>query len=372
MLIVPDLLWTEGALRPGLAVEVTAGRVARLRPANGARPDHAPHLLIPGPTDLQVNGGGGTMLNDAPTPDGLARIAAAHRRRGTGEILATLITDAPGILDRAVEAMLAARGIPGLLGLHLEGPAISPERRGTHAADHVRPLDAHLIGAVSRLRRAGWPVLVTLAPERADPSRLRELAATGAVISAGHSAADAATFRDALSRGVTCVTHLFNAMEQMQSRAPGLLGAAILSEAFCGIIADGHHVAPEMLRIALAARPRPDRTFLVSDAMATVGGPDRFDLYGRPVTMQDGRLVNAEGNLAGAHLDMVAAMRHAWRDLGVSLDRAVAMATDIPRAALGLPPIRLAPGLPLGRLTALDAELRHVPFPESSGAYTSG
>ncbi len=372
MLIAPDLLWVDGALRQGRAVELEAGHVVRVGTAGAARPDLAPHLLIPGPTDLQVNGGGGAMLNDAPAPETLARIAAAHHRRGTGEVMATLITDAPDILDRTVEAMLAARGTPGLLGLHLEGPAIAPERRGTHAARHIRPLDGHLIGAVRRLRRAGWPVMVTLAPERADPARLAELAATGAVISAGHSAADAEAFRAALSRGVRCVTHLYNAMAQMQSRAPGLLGAAILSQAHCGIIADGHHVAPEMLRLALAARPRPDRTFLVSDAMATVGGPDRFTLYGQEITLSGGRLINAEGNLAGAHLDMVTALANIHRLAGAPLDRAVAMATDIPRAALGLPPVAIAAGLPLHRLTALDAELRHLPLPGRDRPYTSG
>ncbi len=364
MLIAPHLLWRNGALHKGCAVEVRGGRIAAFHPAGAcaARADLAPHILIPGPTDLQVNGGGGTMLNGDPTSAGLARIAAAHRRAGTGEILATLITDAPERLDRTVEAMLGARDIPGLLGLHLEGPAIAETRRGTHAADHVRPLDRPFLSAVRRLTEAGWPVLVTLAPERADPGRLAELAATGAVISAGHSAATAAQFRHSLSHGVGCVTHLFNAMDPMRSREPGLLGAAILSEAYCGVIVDGHHVAPDMLRIALAARPRRDRTFLVSDAMATVGGPDRFEIYGRTIALDGGRLVNDEGNLAGAHLDMVTAMGNAHRMLGLPLDLVVAMATDIPRAALGLAPVKIAPGLALSRLTALDADLRLVPI----------
>ncbi len=364
MLIAPGLLWEGGALRPGRAVRLSRGRVAEVGPAASAVPDLAPHLLIPGPTDLQVNGGGGTMLNGDPTPEGLARIAAAHRSLGTGEILATLVTDAPEVMDRAVDAMLAARGTPGLLGLHLEGPAIAPARRGTHAARHVRPLDDRVVDGVARLREAGWPVMVTLAPERADPARLARLARTGAVISAGHSEADAEGFRAAMAAGVTCVTHLFNAMEQMRSRAPGLLGAAILSDAYCGIIADGHHVAPEMLAIALAARPRPDRTFLISDAMATVGGPPRFTLYGRTIALQDGRLVNDEGNLAGAHLDMATALRAAHLDLGLSMERAVAMATDIPRAAMGLDPVRIAPGLAVDRMTALGPDLRPVPMPD--------
>jgi len=360
MLIAPDRLWTGGRLCAGMAVEVARGTVAAVRPLGGDTPDLTPHLLIPGPTDLQVNGGGGALFNADPTPATLETIVAAHRRLGTGEILATLITDTPGVMEAAVDAAIAARDMPGLLGLHLEGPHIAAARRGTHAAAHIRPLDARTVAQVTRARRAGLPVMVTLAPEETGAAVLSDLLATGAIVSAGHSAADAATARAAFAAGITCVTHLFNAMAPMTSRAPNLLGAAILSDAHCGLIADGHHVSWEMIRLALSARPRPDRTFLVSDAMATVGGPDRLTLYGQKIRLDRGRLINAEVNLAGAHLDMATALGNLHRMAGVPLATAVAMATDIPRRAVGLAPLDPAPGLPLARLTALDAGLRPV------------
>ena len=359
MLIAPDLLWRDGALRRGQGVRLEAGTIASVGPLGGT-PDLTPHLLMPGPTDLQVNGGGGTMLNSDPTPEGLARIVAAHRALGTGEIMATVITDAPEVMEAAAEAVIAAR-LPGLLGLHIEGPHIAPERRGTHAPEHVRPLDRRTLRLAKRLRGAGVPVMLTLAPERSDPALMRRLAAAGVVLSAGHSAATAEEMRSALENGVSCVTHLYNAMPPMTGRAPGLLGAAILSNAFAGLIADGIHVSWDMIRIALAARP-PGRTFAVSDAMATVGGPDRFTLYGRSIELRGGALVNSEGNLAGAHLDMRTALANLHRRAGLSLAAAVAMTTDIPRAAMRLPPHEIAAGVETSRLLALDADLHPMPL----------
>ena len=359
MLIAPDHLWLDGGLRAGMAVRVEDGVVAWVGPVDRARPDLTPHLLMPGPTDLQVNGGGGTMLNSDPTPEGLKRIVAAHRRRGTAEIMATVITDRPEVTEAAAEAVLAAHGIPGLLGLHIEGPHIAPERRGTHDPDHIRPLDERTVRLVERLRAGDVPVMLTLAPERSDPGLMRRIAASGAVLSAGHSAATADETRAALGAGVTCFTHLFNAMPPMTSRAPGILGAAILSDAFAGIIADGVHVSWDMIRLALAAR-RPGRTFVVSDAMATVGGPDAFELYGQTIRLRDGELVNAEGHLAGAHVDMVRSLANLCGHAGVPLAEAVAMTTDIPRAAMRLAPRRIAPGLDAEWLLSLDANLERV------------
>lgn len=357
MIIAPRYLWQDGVLHQGRALVVERGRLVGLRDAQGATPDVRPHLVMPGCTDLQVNGGGGVMFNDNPTPEGLARIVDAHRRKGTAEIMATVITDHPETTAAAADAVASAWGMPGLMGLHIEGPHIAPERKGTHDADRIRPLDRRTCDLVARLRAQDIPVMLTLAPERADPALLDDVLGTGAVVSIGHSAATAAQTRDALNRGVTCFTHLYNAMPPMTSRDPGLLGTAILSEAYCGLIADGIHVDWDMLRLALAARPRADRTFLVSDAMATVGGPDHFDLYGQRIHVKDGALINAEGLLAGAHLDMVTALANIHRHAGVPLTRAVAMATDVPRAAMGLPPRGIAEGQDIDTILALDEAL---------------
>ena len=358
MLIAPRLAWSGGILAEGLVVEVEGGAVARVRPAAGETPDAAPHLLMPAPTDLQVNGGGGVLLNDEPTAGGMRAIAAAHRARGTGRLLPTLISDAPEVMEAAVEAAIACAGADGVEGLHLEGPHIAPARRGAHDAAHIRPLDGRTMAALRRLRAAGVPVLLTLAPERVDPAALGEVAAMGVVVSAGHSEATAEEARAAFAAGVAGVTHLFNAMPPMLSRAPGLVGAAIGSQAWCGIIADGHHVAWEMLALAIRARPRQGRTVLVSDAMPSVGGPDRFALGGREVRLEDGRLTDEAGTLAGAHLDMLTAVANLHHHAGVPLASAVAMATDAPRAAMRLPPLALAPGTALADLAALGEDLR--------------
>ncbi|MBF9030883.1 amidohydrolase family protein [Rhodobacterales bacterium HKCCE3408] len=363
MLIAVDHLWSGSRMQDGLALETGNGAVTAIRPLGADTPDREVHLVTPALTDLQVNGGGGVLVNSDPTPDGLRAIAAAHAGLGTGAILPTVITDAPEVMEAAAEAAIAVRGEPGQLGLHIEGPHIAPARRGTHAAEHVRPLDERTVALVERLRAADVAVMITLAPERADPALLARLVASGAVVSAGHSAATADEARAAFASGVSCVTHLYNAMEPMTSRAPNLLGAALVSEVFAGIIADGMHVSWDMVRIALRARPRPGLTFAVSDAMATVGGPDSFTLYGREIRVKDGALVNAEGALAGAHVDLATSLGNLVRHAGVPLAEACAMCTDTPRAVLGLTAQEIAPGTRLADLTAFDTGLARIDWP---------
>ncbi len=361
MLISADLTYLEGALLPNFALETDGARVTALRPLKpGEKADRHLRVLAPGLTDLQVNGGGGVLLNTTPTPEGLRAIRAAHLGLGTSAIMPTLITDAPEVMEAAADAVIATKGEPGLLGLHIEGPHIAPARKGTHDADHIRPLDARTMAVLRRLRAADIPVILTLAPEASDPELMREAAALGVVLSAGHSMATAAETRAGIENGVTMFTHLYNAMPQIQSRNPGIIAAAILSECYIGMIADGIHVDWDALRLALAARPRPDRSFLVSDAMPTVGGPDHFTLYGQEIHVEDGRLVNAAGNLAGAHVSLLDCVLRLHQNTGLPLGYALAMATDIPRRAIGLKPERIAPGMALNELVALDHDLALV------------
>jgi N-acetylglucosamine-6-phosphate deacetylase len=283
-------------------------------------------------------------------------IAAAHRRFGTVALMPTVITDAAAVLERAVEAALQARGDAGIAGLHIEGPHIDPARKGTHAPEHVRPFEPRTLEHVRRLRAAGVAVMVTLAPEAVTAAQIAALAATGAVVSLGHTDATAEATRAALAAGASCFTHLFNAMSPMLNRAPGVTGAAINSTAHAGIICDGIHVADEMVGLALRARPLPDRMFLVSDAMATVGGPDSFTLYGRTIRLRDGRLVNAEGSLAGAHTTMAASLQRLIRVVGVAPDAALRMATSIPAAVAGQPGLGGLDGRLAEDLVILDAD----------------
>ncbi|MFD2236901.1 N-acetylglucosamine-6-phosphate deacetylase [Aureimonas populi] len=360
-LIAPEHIWIEGGLRTGLAVEMAAGRVARIRPlAEGEVPTSRPHLMMPACTDLQVNGSGGVMLNDGPSPETIARIIAAQRARGTGWVLPTLITSAPAQIAAAADAVIEAWGLPGLAGLHLEGPHINVERKGTHDPRHIRPMDEATLAALERLRAAGIPVMLTLAPEIVPPGTIARIAEMGVIVSAGHTAASPAQAKAGLSAGVSCFTHLFNAMPPMTSRAPGVVATAINSEAYCGIIADGIHVDWAMLALACAARPVPGRMFLVSDAMATVGGPDHFTLYGERIELRGGALVNAAGALAGAHIDMLASLGNMVRHAGLPLEAAVAMACDNPNRAMGLTPPAIEPGRALDELVMLDAALERT------------
>lgn len=360
--LLPDAIHDGTRLRPGAALGVAGGRSLTLA---AAPPPDAPvarlaGTLTPGFLDLQVNGGGDALLNNDQSPQTLHRMAAAHRRFGTVGILPTVITDAPEVLARAVEAVLAAhaesRPDRGLLGLHIEGPHLSLPRRGTHAAEWIRPFEPATLAHVRRLRDAGIFVKITVAPETTSPQDVARLAATGAVVSIGHSDATAADVRALLEAGATCFTHLFNAMSPMLNRAPGVTGACINSTAWAGIICDGIHVADEMVGLALRARPLPGRMFLVSDAMSTVGGSGHFRLYGQDVWLREGRLVNAEGSLAGAHVTMAEGLRRLIARVGASPETALDMAVAAPARLIGRPELATPEGRDLADLLLLDTD----------------
>jgi len=353
--IAPDLLFDGETLRRGLALPVTegvTGAPVALAEAPTAQP--LPGILTPGFVDLQVNGGGGVLLNQTPTPEGMAAIAAAHRRLGTAAILPTLITDAPEVLDRAASAAIAAKGQKGIAGLHIEGPHIAAARRGTHAERFIRPLDARTLDTVQSLRAHGVRVLITLAPEACAPGQIAALAAMGAVVSIGHSDTTADHVRAAIAEGAGCFTHLFNAMSPLLHRAPGVVGAALNSRVPAGIICDGIHVADELVGLAIRARPAPDLMFLVSDAMPTVGGPDRFRLYDMDLHLDHGRLVNTEGSLAGAHVTMADSVARLVSAVGVPLETALRMAVTTPARVIGAPALASIAGRPLDEINHLD------------------
>ncbi len=293
-------------------------------------------ILAPAFVDLQVNGGGGVLFNDATDRAGLTRIAQAHADLGTGGFLPTLITDTPEKTRAAIDAVAdtIASGRVDILGLHLEGPHISVPRKGAHDAALIRPMtdadEAVLIDAAVRLPN----LMVTLAPEIVAPERIRRLAEAGVIVSLGHSDADAATVRHAAAAGARAVTHLFNAMSQLQGRSPGLVGAMLADTRLsAGLIADGIHVDPDSIRVALNARP--DGVFLVTDAMATLGSEiDRFTLNGREIRLSGNRLTLTDGTLAGAHVSLPQSIRFLVESLGLDLAVALGMATRLPARVL--------------------------------------
>lgn len=305
--------------------------------ARGAvRHDLGGRFLVPGFVDCQVNGGGGVLFNAAPNVATIRRIAGAHRRFGTTGFLPTLISDDAEVMRAAIDAVAQAlrEGVPGVLGIHLEGPFLAPERKGVHDAAKFRVPDAGLIELIASL--GPGRTLLTVAPERVPPDVIAQLSARGVIVSIGHTAATYAMTRAALDAGARGFTHLFNAMSPLQSREPGVVGAALEDgQSWCGLVLDGEHVHPAAAHIALAAKPR-GKVMLVTDAMPPVGSDDKsFELYGERIEVRDGVLRSATGALAGSCLDMATAVRNAVRLLGLPLDEAVRMASTYPATFLG-------------------------------------
>ncbi|ESQ87487.1 N-acetylglucosamine 6-phosphate deacetylase [Asticcacaulis sp. AC460] len=324
----------------------TIVEIGDVRP-RGEVVDVAGGYLLPGFIDTQVNGGGGVLFNDETTSDGIAAIARAHRAYGTTALLPTLISDELSVIDsamRAVEKAIAA-GVPGVVGIHIEGPFISKQRKGIHNPEMFRTLDAESKALLKSLK-AG-KTLVTLAPENCTPEDIKELADAGVIIAAGHTNATYDQTVTALRAGVTGFTHLFNAMSPLTHRAPGVVGAALEDlDSYCGLIADGRHVDWAVLRIALRAKPI-DRFMLVTDAMPTVGSDTKtFVLNGQTIHVEGGVCVGPDGTLAGSDLDMATALRNTVEKVGILIEQAAIMAAGAPAAFLGLQAARgsLVPG----------------------------
>jgi N-acetylglucosamine-6-phosphate deacetylase len=329
--------------RDGMAVLVRGKRIVAIvadndpRLADAQRHDLHGHLLLPGFIDVQVNGGGGLLFNDAPTVETLRGIAAAHRKYGTTGMLPTLITDTADKMREALAAVDDAieQRVPGVLGIHVEGPFLATARKGIHNAQLFRHPDHDDIEALVAPHRGA--VMLTLAPDEVSPVAITRLSEAGVIVVAGHTAADYATTRAALDAGICGFTHLYNAMTPLSTRDPGVVGAALDDpHSWCGLIVDGHHVHPATLRIAIAAKAR-GKCVLVTDAMPPVGSdkPD-YVLNGQTIIMRDGICQNEAGVLAGSGLDMASAVRNTVQMLGLPLAEASRMASSYPAAWVGL------------------------------------
>ena len=322
-------------LDQGRIVDIVAESDTRCRAAQ--RYDLQGQLLLPGFIDSQVNGGGGVLFNDAPSVETIGAIGAAHRRFGTTGFLPTLISEDLDVVARAIAAVQAAiqAGVPGVLGIHIEGPFLNEARKGVHDPAKFRELDASAVGLLASLR--GGKTLVTLAPEMTTPEIIQSLVKAGVVVSAGHTNATYAEVAAALQHGLTGFTHLFNAMSQLTGREPGVVGAALDDpNSWCGIIVDGEHTSPVVLRIALRSK-RHDRFMLVTDAMPGVGtNQTSFNLQGRKITVSGAVCVDEDGRLAGSNIDMASCVRNAVKLLQLPLPEAVRMATLHPAEFLGI------------------------------------
>lgn len=336
----PAMVFDGERMRGDMALRIEGGRIAAVAHATESFDDapcwRSECIACPAFVDLQVNGGGGALFNNEPTPAALATIAAAHRLGGTGAWLPTLLTSTQAVMEQAAEAVLEAYGQHGVAGIHIEGPHISPDFRGAHALDLIRPYDEHTRGLVRRLRERNIPVILTLAPERLPPGALRELVAMGVRVSIGHSGASERETRAALEEGASLFTHLFNGMPPLRTKNVGMTGVALDSSAWCGVIADGWHVDDTMLRLVVRAKRSAGTVFAVTDAMPTTHGPPEFELYGAKIRLREGRLIDARGSLAGVHIDMIGTLRRLVRNVELPLETALAMVTSIPARAAGL------------------------------------
>jgi N-acetylglucosamine-6-phosphate deacetylase len=297
-------------------------------------------MLVPGFIDLQVNGGGGVLFNNAPTVDGIRTICEAHAQFGTTALLPTLITDTAEVNVAAIAAGLAAEAtrVPGFLGLHLEGPHLARSRKGTHDPDLIRPMDEADLARLAAAARDLPNLICTIAPETVTAEQIAALNAAGAIVSIGHTDAGYDLASSAFDAGATMATHIFNAMSQMGSREPGVVGAVLdSSPVFAGLIADGIHAHPASIGVALRAKRGPGKIFLVTDAMSQTGTDiETLTLNGRTIYRSNGALRLADGTLAGADLDMIDAVNFMVDTIGITHDEALRMASLYPAEAMGI------------------------------------
>lgn len=335
-IVTPNGILERGCVEvcEGLIANVT-GSIAADR-SNGGFIDLGEDYLLPGFVDVQVNGGGGLLFNDDPSGETAIRIARAHRDFGTTSLLPTLISDDLDKVEQAIRAIdgEVARKTPGIAGIHIEGPFLNVEKRGVHDERKLRQLSNEAIAILTSAEHA--QVVVTLAPERARLDQIARLVECGIKVCIGHTNATFDETRGALAAGVSGFTHLFNAMPAMQSRNPGVIAAALESSAWCGIILDGKHVHPAMLRLALRAKS-DRRLMLVTDAMPVVGTDmDHFYLNNQRINVADGMCLSESGTLAGSALSMIEAVENAMTMLDLGIDEAAAMASRIPCSFLGI------------------------------------
>ncbi|MFB9215844.1 N-acetylglucosamine-6-phosphate deacetylase [Vibrio sinaloensis] len=302
-------------------------------------------IICPGFIDIQVNGGGGIMLNSDTSPAAMQTICEAHRQFGTAYLLPTLISATPSQLAKALQATKQALNdnIAGVLGVHLEGPWLNPKKKGAHDASLFYAPEIESLEGLPWLKQG--KVLVTCAAELIDTNVLRWLDQQGVILSCGHSNAQFDQLTEQKMASVSGFTHLYNAMSPFEGRSPGTVGRALLTDhAWCSVITDGIHVHPQS--VLLAHRIKPEgKLLIVTDAMASVGSVDnKFELDGQTIELIDGKLVNNEGSLAGAHIGMDESVANVIR-WGIEESEAIKMASTYPAQAMRCDDLgQLAPG----------------------------
>ncbi|MFT6952583.1 MAG: N-acetylglucosamine-6-phosphate deacetylase [Paraglaciecola sp.] len=359
---LPTSLFDGQQIHKNMAITLSNGQIVALGAAQNMPGDviELEGLLSAGFIDVQVNGGGGELFNNSPSLATVNIMSKAHARFGTTSMLPTLITDNIKVMHHAANAVQEARvsSLATIKGIHFEGPHLSQPKKGIHPGQHIRPISDHELSLFCR--RDIGKVVVTLAPENVPCDVISDLVKQGVKICLGHSNADIDTTLAALAAGASGFTHLFNAMSPLVSRAPGMVGAALLDDdSYCGLIVDHHHVHKRCCQLAFKCKGYT-KTMLVTDAMAQVGGAqDTVEYFGSLITRHGNKLTLPDGSLAGSALDMASAVRHCHQDLKVPLAGALTMASQTPAEFLGLDTThgRLALGLQ-GDMVLLDDDLQ--------------
>ena len=334
--IINAKLFDGDRFHDGKAVVIENGKISAVSNAGDISDttntyDAQGHILAPGFIDVQVNGGGGVLLNHTPTVEGIRAIMAGHRQFGTTAMLPTLITDTRAKMLAAIAAVkdAIAQNVPGIVGIHLEGPYLNTERKGVHDASIIRPMEDDAIDVLSSLPNGR--IVVTMAPEKAKAGTIAKLTENNVLVCAGHTAGTYSDVQAAIGEGLRGFTHLFNAMSPLNHREPGVAGAAIADDnTWCGLIADGFHVHPAAMQIAVRAK-KTGKIMLVTDAMPTVGAKNKsFVLGGEEIIATNGRCALADGTLAGSDLDMMSAVKNTVEMIGTDLAEALRMASLYP------------------------------------------
>jgi N-acetylglucosamine-6-phosphate deacetylase len=331
-------------------VEIEAGKIKAILPLESTSYDYI--HLAPALVDAHINGGEEFHFTANPTEETLWDMDRAAAKSGVGYQLPALITSDPETMFKGIETVQSFRKknpAQSIIGLHLEGPFISIEKRGAHLPEYIRKPDLSLIKEILSASK-GMPLMMTIAPEHFENDTISYLLEQGVTVSLGHSNCTYERAMEVFGLGVKWITHLFNAMSPLTHRAPGLAGAALSHpDVYCPIIPDGVHVHHGAVKLAL--KLKYDRLFFISDALFQNGLKTHFQWRTFDAKLLDGKYINSDGNLAGANISMADALFTGIHQYSLSLSDGLRKCTSLPAEALGLPIGRMEVGYPAKFIT---------------------